>query len=158
MTCIKAQGLITAYINNELAIDELEEFIEHVQGCEECMEELEVYYALLTAMKQLDEDKNLSDDFSQELNEKIVRTQERIIHLKYNYYRKKGVLVMTILLISIFFSLYHYIMPREDENMVTKSRFRLRVSFMKERFDRPTEELERYLEEQLGNMGTDVIE
>ncbi|HPU63531.1 MAG TPA: zf-HC2 domain-containing protein [Mobilitalea sp.] len=72
MTCMEAQSLITRFINDELEIVELEEFIKHIESCSECREELEVYYALLTAMKQLDEDKNLSQDFSQELQEKIV--------------------------------------------------------------------------------------
>lgn len=144
MTCMEAQSLITGFINDELDIDLLEEFIKHVEACKECREELEVYYALLTAMKQLDEDKNLSDDFSQELKEKIERTQERIIHLRYNYYRKKGVMVTIIILLAIFFSIQHYYRPREKENPVTESRFRLRMSFMEERYDKYKEELNRY--------------
>lgn len=102
MTCTEAQSIITAFINDELNISELEEFILHMESCPECREELEVYYALLTAMKQLDEDKNLSDDYSQELKEKIEHTQERIIHLRYNYYRKKGVLFLIILFMAVF--------------------------------------------------------
>ena len=102
MTCMKAQSLITGFINDELDIGELERFILHIQSCKECREELEVYYALLTAMKQLDEDKDLSDDYSEELNEKINRAQERIIHLRYNYYRKKSALIIIILLIIWF--------------------------------------------------------
>ncbi len=151
MTCMKAQSLITAFINDELDIDELEEFTRHVQSCDECKEELEVYYALLTAMKQLDEDKNLSDDFNQELKEKLERSQERIIHLRYNYYRKKGALFVIIISFTVFFSLYHYLVPREPEIPVMESTFRLRTSFMEERFDTPREELDRYFEEQRGN-------
>lgn len=158
MTCRKAQGLITTFINDELKIDELEEFIQHIQSCAECREELDVYYALLTAMKQLDEDKHLSDDFSQDLKEKLERSQERIIHLRYNYYRKKGVLMVIIFLSTIFFGLYHYFMPIEQENTITESQFRLRTTFMEERFDRPTEELNRYLEQLQGNIALEVIE
>ncbi|HHT89313.1 MAG TPA: zf-HC2 domain-containing protein [Clostridiales bacterium] len=150
MTCTEAQSIITAFINDELNISELEEFILHMESCPECREELEVYYALLTAMKQLDEDKNLSDDYSQELKEKIEHTQERIIHLRYNYYRKKGVLFLIILFMAVFFSLYHYLMPEEEVNNVTESRFRLRTSFMEDRFDKPAKELNDYLEKQGG--------
>lgn len=150
MTCTEAQSIITAFINDELNISELEEFILHMESCPECREELEVYYALLTAMKQLDEDKNLSDDYSQELKEKIEHTQERIIHLRYNYYRKKGVLFLIILFMAEFFSLYHYLMPEEEVNNVTESRFRLRTSFMEDRFDKPAKELNDYLEKQGG--------
>jgi uncharacterized membrane protein YukC len=155
---MKAQSLITAFINDQLNIDELEEFTQHIQSCKECREELDVYYALLTAMKQLDEDKHLSDDFSQELKEKLDRSQERIIHLRYNYFRKKGVLMMIIFFLTVFFSLYHYLMPREKENPVIESRFRLRTSFMEKRFNGPTEELNKYLEEQQQDITIEAIE
>lgn len=151
MTCMKAQSLITGFINDELDIAELEEFLKHIESCKECREELEVYYALLTAMKQLDEDKNLSDDFNQELKEKIERTQERIIHLRYNYYRKKGVLITIIILIALFVSIQYYFHPKEGENTVTESKFRLRKTFMEERFDEPRLELDRYFKEQEAN-------
>lgn len=158
MNCREAQGLITAFINDELNINEQEEFIDHVESCGECREELEVYYALLTAMKQLDEDRHLSNDFSRDLKEKIESAQERIIHLRYNYYRKKGVLIMIILSMTIFFSLYHYLIPKEEINTVTESRFRLRTSFMEDRFDRPSEELDRYFEGLEGNRIIEEIE
>lgn len=148
MTCLNTQSLITAFINDELEIDELEEFIEHVRSCEECSEELEVYYALLTAMKELDEDRNLSNNYRQELNDKLDRAEERILQLKYNYYRKKGVLVIIMLLLAIFFCFQHYFNPQEEGNPVRESRFRLRVSSMDDGFDRFTEELDRYYEEQ----------
>lgn len=147
MTCMEAQSLITGFINDELDIKELEEFIKHIESCSDCREELEVYYALLTAMKQLDEDKNLSDDFNQELNEKIEHAKERIIHLRYNYFRKKGVLVIIIILLAVFFSVRHYFQPKEAENPVVDSNFRLRYSFMEERYDDYKEDLDRYLEE-----------
>jgi len=142
---MKAQSLITGFINDELETEELEEFLKHIEACKDCREELEVYYALLTAMKQLDEDKNLSDDFSQELREKIEQAQERIIHLRYNYYRKKGILVTIIFLLAVYFSIRHYFRPGEAENPVTESRFRLRFSFTEDRFEEYKEVLDRYL-------------
>lgn len=150
MTCREAQSLITAFINDELDISELEVFVEHIRSCDECSEELEVYYALLTAMKQLDEDKNLSIDFRQELNDKLDRVEERIIHLRFNYYRKKGVLVLMLVLLVAFFSIQHYINARNKETPVTESTFRLRMSFMEDRFDEPKELLDRYLDEEQG--------
>lgn len=56
--------------------------------------------------------------------------------------------MMIIIILGIFFSIQHYFMPRDKENTVTESKFRLRKSFMEERFDVPTKELIRYLEEQ----------
>ena len=59
MTCLDTQRMIIRFINDDLSLEELELFLDHVNSCSECREELEVYYALITAMKQLDEDEIL---------------------------------------------------------------------------------------------------
>jgi hypothetical protein len=128
MTCSKAQSLITLYIKDKLNLKELEEFIDHVNSCPDCREELEVYYALLTAMKQLDEDKTLSNNFGLELAAKLRRAQEMIIHAKYTYYRKKAILIFMLLLLAIFFN-FRYSYLEQDENTIMKSNYRLRVTF-----------------------------
>ena len=72
MDCKRAQELITAFINEQLKDDdEMKAFLEHMDECAECREELEVTYSLLTAMKQLDEGTDLSDNYIAELNQKI---------------------------------------------------------------------------------------
>lgn len=151
MTCMKAQSLITPFINDKLNLKEAEEFIDHVGSCHECREELEVYYALLTAMKQLNEDKNLSDDYSLELAAKLERTQEKIIHVKFTYYRKKGILLLSIILFAFFISFQYSNRIKEKVNIVTQSTFRLRVSFQQERFD----SLEFLLQKHLAEQGTE---
>lgn len=156
MTCNKAQSLITPFINDELELKELEEFISHIRSCRECREELEVYYALLTAMKQLDEDKNLSDDFNLELYEKLDREQEKILHAKFVYYRKKGIMVMIILLLTTFFSLQHYFVWGERVNTVTDSDFHLRTSFREKYYEGMKQEIKWRLEE-LKQRPSDVI-
>ncbi len=148
MTCSKAQSLITPFINDKLKLNELEEFISHVHTCEECREELEVYYALLTAMKQLDEDQNLSDDFSLELSEKLEREQEKIVHAKFLYYRKRGIMIVIILLLTTFFSFQHYFTQKEERvNMITDSDFRLRISFREKYYEGLKQELNWHLKE-----------
>lgn len=135
MTCIKAQSMITQFINNKLNLKETEEFIDHIGSCPDCREELEVYYALLTAMRQLDEDKNLSSNFGMELNQKLERARERILHAKFTYYRKKVILILTILLLAILLSFGYASKSFEDENTVTESNFRIRHAFRNGRND-----------------------
>ncbi len=148
MTCSKAQSLITPFINDKLELKELEEFISHVRTCKECREELEVYYALLTAMKQLDEDQNLSDDFSLELSEKLEREQEKIVHTKFVYFRKKGIMLLIILLMTTFFSLQHYFTQKENAR-VTESRYQLRISFREKYYESLKQEVNRRMEEMI---------
>lgn len=135
MTCMKTQSMITPFINDKLDLKETEEFIDHIHSCSECREELEVYYALLTAMKQLDEDKNLSDDYNMELTAKLEKAQEKIIHVKFTYYRKKGALLLLILMVVFFTSFRYTNRDNEEEKMVAESTFRMRMSFRQERFD-----------------------
>ncbi len=134
MNCIKAQSMITPFINNKLSVKELEEFLDHVDSCPNCREELEVYYALLTAMKQLDEDKNVSGDFEHELAHKLEKAHERIIHVKYTYYRKKTVLIFTMICLVFLLSFSYAnkgIDKLEDliEDNVEESDFHLRIVF-----------------------------
>ena len=97
MTCLEAQSNITAFINDQLDMATLEEFIEHVNHCADCREELEVYYTLLTAMKLLDEDKELSNQFSQELDNKLRMSADRIRKMKNARIRKKFYLLILAL-------------------------------------------------------------
>lgn len=105
MTCLEAQSNITAFINDQLDMATLEEFIEHVNHCSDCREELEVYYTLLTAMKLLDEDKELSNQFSQELDWKLKMSAERIRKKKNARIRKKFYFLLLAVGFVIFSSI-----------------------------------------------------
>jgi hypothetical protein len=131
MTCNKAQSMITPFINNKLNLKEMEDFIDHISSCPVCKEELEVYYALLTAMKQLDEDRNLSSDFGIELDQKLERSKERILHAKFTYYRKKIFLFLTIITLAFIISI-GYANKGITERTVTQSEYRIRKSFREE--------------------------
>lgn len=103
MNCKKAQDMITPFINNKLSMKDMEEFLDHVNSCSNCREELEVYYTLLVAMKQLDEDRNVSGNYSLKLSEKMEKACEKVIHAKYTYYRKKVMLILTMIFLAILF-------------------------------------------------------
>ena len=71
MDCKRAMELMTQFINDRLDAEDVQAFLDHIDSCPECREELEVNYSLMTAMKQLDEDTDLSDNYIEELNQKI---------------------------------------------------------------------------------------
>ena len=71
MDCKRAMELMTQFINDRLDAEDVQAFLDHIDSCPECREELEVTYSLMTAMKQLDEDTDLSDNYIEELNHKI---------------------------------------------------------------------------------------
>lgn len=82
MNCLEAQSKIMAFIDNKLPDDELKEFIKHVKSCENCAEELEIYYTLVVGMKQLDSQVNPSMNFKQELNKKLDAEMSRMTAVK----------------------------------------------------------------------------
>lgn len=105
MNCLDAQRLITPFIKDELSMTELEEFLAHVKECPECKEELEVYYALLTAIKLLDEEKEMSNNFNEDLNNKIRSCEERIRRNKFNKVRRRVVFAFVVVGVAIVSSL-----------------------------------------------------
>lgn len=101
MTCKEAQGLIMSYINDKLDNEELEQFLNHIESCSDCKEELEVYFTLLTGMKQLDEDKNLSGNFHIDFEKSLHKSEERIRKAKLNYVRKRMIYIIVCFVFCI---------------------------------------------------------
>lgn len=56
MTCKEAESFVMPYIRNELSDEVLEEFLEHIETCGNCKEELEIYYTVEVGIRQLDTD------------------------------------------------------------------------------------------------------
>lgn len=135
ISCIEAQGMITRFIENQLNVEELQHFLYHMNHCKECREELEVYFILLTGMKQLDEKQNLSVDFHMELENLIHKGEERIIKEKVNYIRKNIVLFTIILLTGLFCGLEIGEYVEQTEQLAAKSNFRLTYYFFRDRHE-----------------------
>lgn len=55
MNCVRTQQLIRPYLEGILSDRELEEFLDHVQGCPECFGELEVYFSIYRTLNNADE-------------------------------------------------------------------------------------------------------
>lgn len=73
MTCLEAQSKIIAYIDHNMERDEKADFLTHIKNCEDCKDELNIYYTMIEGMRQLDENLPLSKDFTKELNSRIQR-------------------------------------------------------------------------------------
>ncbi len=54
MTCKEAERLVMPYIKDELTDEELQEFLEHMEVCPDCREELEIYFTVDVGIRQLD--------------------------------------------------------------------------------------------------------
>ena len=55
MTCREAERLVMPYINGSITDEELKAFVEHIDHCPDCREELEIYFTVDVGIRQLDE-------------------------------------------------------------------------------------------------------
>ena len=61
MTCKEAENLVMPYIRHELDVGQMEEFLEHIDTCQECREELEIYYTVFLGLRQLESGTGMYD-------------------------------------------------------------------------------------------------
>lgn len=80
MTCQEAERLVTPYIRDELSGDELEAFLNHIDECPNCREELEIYFMVDVGLKQLDHDSG-TYDIAGDLEHKIEESYLKVSHM-----------------------------------------------------------------------------
>ncbi|MEG0812745.1 MAG: zf-HC2 domain-containing protein [Clostridium sp.] len=77
MTCQEAERMVTPYINDELTGDEIETFLNHLEECKDCQEELEIYFMVDVGLKQLDHGSG-TFDIAGSLERKIEESYGRV--------------------------------------------------------------------------------
>lgn len=107
MDCKKAQNLLIHYINNELKDEELEEFLDHIENCKECYEELEIHFTVQYALQKLDEDDKVSFDIPKMLKENLKNSKTRVIRRKILRYASTCMMVVAefLLLLTVMMQL-----------------------------------------------------
>lgn len=84
MNCQTAESMVTRYIEHDLSVDELEEFLDHVENCPSCYDELETYFIVHAAMQQLDDEgKDSTLDLRELLEEDIRKAKHHILKTKF---------------------------------------------------------------------------
>lgn len=82
MTCREAESLVLPFIHDELDDDVAEEFLEHIDGCDDCREELEIYYTVEAGIRQLDDDIG-SSNIKGEMEEDLRESRQRLYSLQF---------------------------------------------------------------------------
>lgn len=76
MNCKDFEQMIPLYFQNELREEELKAFIEHMNSCDICKEELTIQYLLTEGMHRLEDGNTL--DVEKELTEKLKQSMHRL--------------------------------------------------------------------------------
>lgn len=106
MDCRDAEKLVVPYIKDELNMEELDDFLEHVEHCDNCMEELEIHYMVDVGLRKLDEDDTVYDivgDLQRKLESSAFRIQ-RFFTFQVTKYAV-GTLMSMAILVSILLQL-----------------------------------------------------
>lgn len=110
MDCQQIERLIVPYIENELADEQLEQFLEHVETCKDCQEELEINFMVALGLKQLDdftENYNIKEEMAMVKAAAYRQVQinriGRIIYYVVNTLCAMGVLTVLLLQLRIWF-------------------------------------------------------
>lgn len=81
MKCIEARRMVTSFIKRRLPEKDLEQFLKHIEHCDECMDELDIHYTMYKALDTLDSGAHQRYDFKEMLNEEI-RTARRMVRCR----------------------------------------------------------------------------
>ena len=106
MNCRTAEGMVNGYINHELPLKELEEFLDHIQKCSSCYDELETYFIVHEAMQQLDDNDSGSVMDFKSLLEQDIRKSRRYIRKKKLGRFSVGVLLCILIVALAAFMVY----------------------------------------------------
>ena len=82
MDCRTAEGMVSSYIEHKLPVNELEEFLDHVEKCSSCYDELETYFIVHEVTQQLNDNSSNSVLDFKDLLEQDIRKSRRYIRKK----------------------------------------------------------------------------
>ena len=101
MDCKMAQSLVIPYINDQLDDETLEGFLNHIKGCKECYEELEIYFTIQYALQKLDEDGKVSFNIQTMLNENLKASRKLVKRRKFMRTSARAVMVAAELVLVL---------------------------------------------------------
>lgn len=76
LQCIQATKMIPAFIGNELSYRELEQFMEHIEECESCFEELSIQLLVEVGLNSLEAGNTF--DLQEELNTTLEEAEKKV--------------------------------------------------------------------------------
>ncbi|MCR4629562.1 MAG: zf-HC2 domain-containing protein [Clostridium sp.] len=100
LSCAEEERLVEPYIRDQLRGVKLSAFLKHLDSCESCREELEIYYMIDTGLKQLDRSGDLGPmDIAGSLKQKVAASHAKMHFLRNLYIGSVAVYTLTVMAI-----------------------------------------------------------
>ncbi|MCR5624758.1 MAG: zf-HC2 domain-containing protein [Lachnospiraceae bacterium] len=97
MDCKGAMNKFVDFIDDKLSVADLEEFLDHMNNCEECREEFEIYYTVIMGMRMLEKNPH-NTEINLSSEEKLQSAEKWLKSYKLRRIEKR----VTFLLIIIY--------------------------------------------------------
>lgn len=108
MTCKEIEKMIPSFLEDDLDTDDLREFMEHVEHCNDCMEELSIQFLVTEGLARLESGSVF--DLQNELGERLENAEHTLKmreNMKWLLFMLQGfVAVELIALLLLFIVLY----------------------------------------------------
>lgn len=102
--CDRVRDMIVPFIEDRLSVEELEEFLDHMETCSECREDYDMFYTVITGMKLLEKDDYDSDRASgQNVDSETKLESARDYLMKYKALHVEKTILMIMLCITFVF-------------------------------------------------------
>ena len=107
MNCEEVHQHFEAFIDDELSVNDADEFIRHIQTCSDCYDDLEVYYMALAATGELMESELDNYDLRRLLPDRI-RECRKFVRRRY-LLRFVMAAAVTVFVVALIYILYHFL-------------------------------------------------
>ena len=98
MTHLAAQKMISLFLKDELNTEQLREFLEHIDSCHECREELTIQFLVFVGMQKLEDGEAFN--LNKELSE-LLRDARKRLHVRHSLERTSVILQILVLVAAI---------------------------------------------------------
>ena len=103
MDCREVERSITQFIHDKMNKDEIEEFVNHIYGCDSCKEEVAIQYLITEGMNRLEEGETFT--LQEELDAKLEHARRRAILRKWMrrflYVFEAATIIVAVLIVII---------------------------------------------------------
>lgn len=97
MRCNDFIKIMPEFINETMQEEDYDSFIKHVKTCSSCKDELEIHYMIQVGLERIETDSAKSFDIPKELQNQLIRYEERAdVLFKREVYKKVTFVVANI--------------------------------------------------------------
>ena len=105
MNCEEVHQHFDAFIDDEMSVNDTDEFIRHIEQCRDCYDDLEVYYMVLAATGELSESDLESYDLTHLLPDKLSAARKFVRRRQLIRFLTAAVIVI-LFIAAVYFIFY----------------------------------------------------